>query len=517
VLRPGLSARWCPGVPGSDRYLDTLVEVKRLVIRVHNTLSGAKEELKSRKPGQLDIYICGITPYSDTHLGHARPSVFWDTVVRFLRYRGWRVRVVQNVTDVNEKVLARAELEGISERALAERYYAQYEALMDALGVSCPDAAPWVSDHIGDIIDAISDLVEHGHAYEVDGDVYFDVTTYADYGRLSGQAPEDLRAGARLEVNEAKRHPADFALWKRITDDAPAWDSPWGRGRPGWHIECSALTREYLGFDFDIHAGGSDLIFPHHENERAQSESLSTCSGPQARYWVHHGMVTGEEGKMSKSLGNFVTVEEILEEYTPQVLRLFLLSAHYGKPLTYSEDRMDEAQKAWDRLRESVINLDDMLHRIDPVDQDSDGGVTAAIEQAVTGLQEGFRSAMEDDFNTARALAAVFEAVRQLNSQLFSGDFSPAGETVLALADMRDQLEIHARILGIWPDLLEAEGQATEHAREGDLLQVLLDVRERAREEKVFELADMIRDRLEDLGYTIEDTIEGPRVRHRGS
>ena len=481
---------------------------------ISDTLSGKKRPLEPRNPGKVDIYICGITPYSDTHLGHARPSVFWDSATRYLAYRGWRVTVVQNVTDVNEKVLARAQLEGVSERELACRYYKSYEALMERLGVRPPDAAPWVSDHIEAIIESIEDLIESDHAYTVDGDVYFDVTSFADYGRLSGQLPEDLRAGARLEVDDRKRHPADFALWKAVGEDIPSWESPWGRGRPGWHIECSAMSREYLGFGFDIHAGGSDLLFPHHENERAQSESISGCQGPQARYWVHHGMVTGEDGKMSKSLGNFVTVEEVLEEFPPQVLRLFLLSAHYSKPLTYSEERMRESSKAWGRLRQFLETLDAAIEG-DSIAQETviSRRLPSDMRELADALNLNFCRAMDDDLNTARAIAAVFETIREANARLNAPNFAPTGDVLQALEDLRDALEICGRILGIWPDEDGGGEESVDASRESDLLDLLTELRERAREDKHWDYADMIRDRLSEMGYVLEDTPTGTRIK----
>ncbi|MFP4201186.1 MAG: cysteine--tRNA ligase [Clostridia bacterium] len=484
-----------------------------MTLYVTNTLSGEKEKVVPRNPGRLDMYICGITPYSDTHLGHARPSVFWDTVRRYLEYRGWRVFVVQNVTDVNEKVLARAQLEGISERELAERYHRSYEELMRELGVKPADVIPWVSDHMDQIIESIGDLLDNGHAYEVDGDVYFDVTSYRDYGRLSGQSLEDLRAGARLSLNEKKNHPADFALWKATDGTQPSWDSPWGRGRPGWHIECSAMSRQYLGFGFDIHAGGSDLVFPHHENERAQSESLSECDGVFSRYWVHHGMVRGDDGKMSKSLGNFVTVEELLQEYRPEVLRLFLLGAHYSKPLTFSEERLEESLRAWVRLARTVENLDDLVEtgvcEFGEEDAEDESG---RLSEMVETLNADFCAAMDDDLNTAKAIAAVFEAIRDLNTLIHVPNLRPTVGLLEQLQEMRDQLEICSRILGVWPETRQSD-EREDDAGKADLLELLLEVREKARESKAFDLADHIRDGLVELGYAIEDTPDGPRVR----
>lgn len=484
-------------------------------LRVFNTLSGRREELSTRDPGTVHMYICGVTPYSDTHLGHARPSVFWDAVIRYLEYRGYRVRAIQNVTDVNEKVAARAALEGVTERELAEKYTRDYDEIMQELGVAPVDEYPWVSDHMDDIVAMIEGLIERGHAYEIDGEVYFDVQSYPDYGKLSGQCMDELVAGSRVEVDERKNHPADFALWKKAPEGMETWDSPWGAGRPGWHIECSAMSLRYLGFDFDIHAGGTDLIFPHHENEIAQSEAFYGDE-PFVRYWMHHGMITGEDGKMSKSLGNFVTVQELLDDYRPEVLRHFLLSGHYSKPLTFSLERVRETERAWYRFRNSVRGLREVLEnppREDvPLAEQEAEPIVAATER----LRTEFCAAMDDDFNTSQALGKLFEAVRGANSIINAPDFRISPPVHRALSDLFDQIEICARILGIWP----VEGVGPDHSGAGDakdltadLLELLVDVREQARDRKLFDLADEIRDRLDELDVKLEDTSEGTRIR----
>ncbi len=487
-------------------------------LRVFNTLSGRREEFTTRDPGTVQMYICGVTPYSDTHLGHARPSVFWDTVIRYLQYRGYRVRAVQNVTDVNEKVAARAALEGVSERELAERYHDDYDEIMDELGVAPVDEYPWVSDHMDDIIAMIEGLIEKGHAYEIDGEVYFDVQTYPEYGKLSGQSKDELVAGSRVQVDERKKHPADFALWKKAPEGMESWRSPWAPGRPGWHIECSAMSLRYLDFGFDMHGGGTDLIFPHHENEIAQSEAHQGDE-PFVRYWIHHGMITGEDGKMSKSLGNFVTVRELLDEFRAEVLRHFLLSGHYGKPLTYSRERVTETKRAWKRFVNSVRGLREVL------DSSPREEVLLAEEEAepisawAERLRSDFCAAMDDDFNTSRALGALFEAVRGANSVINAPDFVLSAEVYRALSDLYDQIEICARVLGIWP----REGARPDQQPAGvqaqditdDLLELLVHVRETARESKLFDLADEIRDGLKELGIKLEDTPEGTRIRRR--
>ncbi len=486
-------------------------------LKATNTLTGKKETIDTRKPGQVSIYVCGITPYSDTHLGHVRPLVFWDAVIRYLEYRGFRVTTVQNVTDVNEKVLTRAQLEGLEERKLAEKYFQEYIEVSDRLKVLRMDHYPWVSDHMDQIIQMIEQLIEAGHAYEVDGNVYFDISSAPDYGALSGQALDDLIAGARLGVNAEKRHPADFALWKRIDDEEiPRWHSPWGKGRPGWHIECSAISQAYLGYGFDFHGGGSDLIFPHHENERAQSEALNQEDTPFVRHWLHHGMVTGEEGKMSKSLGNFVTARTLLDAYPPEVIRFFLLSAHYSSPLTYSRDRLEATKTAWERLVNTAEALYSLLSKTaTPEDVVLAEQEAASINDATDVLKQQFCDAMDDDFNTPRAIGAIFEGIRRVNGVINASDFVLSPEVYDQLGDFYDQLEISGNILGIWPDV-EASGLQTAEGRPGmeaDLLNLLVKVREKARSQKLWELADTIRDGLADLEIQIEDTPEGPRIR----
>ncbi|MFO8060030.1 MAG: cysteine--tRNA ligase [Bacillota bacterium] len=489
-------------------------------LRVFNTLSGRKEELETRDPGRVSIYICGVTPYSSTHLGHARPSVFWDTVIRYLRYRGFEVRAVQNVTDVNEKVAARAALEGVGEYELAARYHREYDEIMEELGVRPVDEYPWVSDHMDDILEMIEALVRRGHAYEVDGDIYFNVTTFPAYGKLSGQTPEDLVAGARVDVDDRKRHPADFALWKSAQEGMQSWDSPWGKGRPGWHIECSAMAVRYLGFGFDMHGGGTDLIFPHHENEIAQSEA-QFGDEPFVRYWIHHGMVTGEDGKMSKSLGNFVTVREILDEFRPEVVRHFLLSVHYSKPLTFSERRVEEAERAWHRLVNSVSAVRGHLLREPRTDVILADEEADPLKEAGEKLGRDFCAAMDDDFNTPRAMAAIFEAVRSVNATINAPDFVLSAPLHDVLADLSDQIEIYAGILGIWPregiESVVQKSRAVLDSADPDrteaLIDILIEVRERARKQKLWELADLIRDRLAALGLQLEDTPEGTRLK----
>ena len=489
-----------------------------MVLKVFNNYSGKKEKLELPEDRPVKIYLCGITPYSNTHLGHARPSVFWDSVVKYLQYKGLDVHVVQNVTDVNEKVLTRAKLEGISEREVAERYNREYEEVLEALDVTTIDEYPWVSDHIADIIDMVQSLIESEHAYQVDGDVYFDVTSFERYGHLSGQSLDELVAGARVEVDERKKHPADFALWKEVKGDQPGWSSPWGTGRPGWHIECSVLALKFLGFGFDFHAGGTDLIFPHHENEVAQSEAYMDDS-PFAKCWVHHGMITGEDGKMSKSLGNFITVKDLLDDYRPEVVRHFLLSAHYSTPLKYSDDRLQKSKKAVERLITSMTSLRQILSQEPEDDVPLSESESETIFDKSVDLKNEFSRAMDDDLNTPQALAAVFAAVRGVNGVINDPDFVLSQPVKEALADFGDQIEICARILGIWPqEGISAEDDARKidqliGDKDSELLELLIEVRKEARQQKLWPIADMIRDRLQDMDIYLEDTPQGTRVK----
>ncbi len=489
-----------------------------MVLRAFNTLTGRKEEVDLPKDRPVRIYVCGITPYSSTHLGHARPAVFWDTVAKYLEYRGNEVYMVQNVTDVNEKVWTRSQLEGVGEKELARRYNREYEDVLEDLGITTIDEYPWVSDHIDEIIDMVEALIEQGHAYQVDEDVFFDVSTFERYGQLSGQSPDELVAGARVEVDERKKHPADFALWKSPTENQPSWPSPWGQGRPGWHIECSAMAIKFLGFGFDFHGGGTDLIFPHHENEIAQSEAYADDS-PFVRCWIHHGMITGEDGKMSKSLGNFVTADELLSEYRPEVVRHFLLSAHYSTPLKYSEEIMKKSQRAFDRLISCVQSLDQLLDSNPEEDVPLADSEAEEVYAVADEMKREFCSAMDDDFNTARALAALFGGVRKVNGFINTPDFALSADVKQALADVKDQLEICSRILGVWPEkgiLQDDAGPDTvglESEAQQELVQLLIEVRQEAREKKLWGIADKIRDGLAELNIRLEDTPQGTRVR----
>lgn len=416
-------------------------------LRFYDTLTRRKVEFVPRDPGRVSIYACGVTPYDDSHLGHARPAIFFDVVRRYLTARGWQVRYVQNFTDIDDKIIARAAKEGVPPLELSARYADRYLAAMDALGVKRADAYPKVSEHIPLILEMVQKLVEKGHAYVGGGDVYFSVESFPAYGRLSGQRLEEIVAGARVEIGEEKRHPADFALWKAAKPGEPAWESPWGPGRPGWHIECSAMSLHYLGNHFDIHGGGIDLIFPHHENEIAQSEAY-TGDPPFVRHWLHNGLVTTKAEKMSKSLGNFTTVEAILKDFPPEFVRYFLLSVHYRSPVAFSPEALAASRRGWERLLLTWYELNRRLGTALPgrAQRTGETGETRdtretretregdnllvnpePLELSVAQARETFDRAMADDWNTPVAISALFDLARAVNLALQAGLPTAAG------------------------------------------------------------------------------------------
>lgn len=355
------------------------------------------------------MYVCGVTPYNHPHIGNARPFVTWDVIRRYMKHVGYKVTYVQNFTDVDDKIINTSNGEGVSWDTIANRYIDSYFEVMDALGVQRADIYPRVSTHIDDIIAMIQTLIDKGYAYELDGDVYYSVEKFEHYGELSGRTLDDMEAGARIEVDGRKKNPMDFALWKAAKPGEPYWESPWGNGRPGWHIECSAMSQKYLGTEFDFHGGGSDLIFPHHENEIAQSEG---CSGqhPAVRYWLHNGFITINSEKMSKSLNNFFLVKDILEQYSPDALRYFLLSTHYRSPLDFSDERLEEANKSLERLSTAIENLL-YLEKCEPGSCDE---AQRLLEKA-KAYEEEFEDAMSDDFNTALATSSMFGLAKEIN------------------------------------------------------------------------------------------------------
>ena len=446
-------------------------------MRLYDTLSGQLHDFDSPN-GQVRMYVCGITPYSSSHIGHAMSAVSFDVVRRYLEFRGFNVKHVQNFTDIDDKMIAAANERGIEVSDLAYVNIQEYIDAMEELNVAPAHEYPRATQEIDKIVEIIQSLIDKGYAYDVDGDVYFRVRRDEDYGKLSHRSIDDLLSGARVEIDERKEDVLDFALWKSQKPDEPAWDSPWGPGRPGWHIECTAMSIKYLGESIDIHGGGEDLVFPHHENEIAQSESFTDVE-PFARFWLHNGMLRLGVEKMSKSLGNIISLPEALDKFEPQALRLFFLSSHYRSPLFYSEEVVHSQERAIRRLRQAV--------RVE-----SGSGPSVDAE----AFRTRFIEAMDDDLNTPRALAAMFDLAREINrGRENDADVSDAQQT---LADL-------ASVLGL--DLTDTDEDAGASA--GPFIQLLVDLRTDLRAARQFDQADRIRDELANLGVSLEDTPSG--------
>lgn len=463
-------------------------------LHVYNTLTKSKEKFEPLREGQVRMYVCGPTTYNYIHLGNARPIVVFDTVRRYLQYLGYQVTYVQNFTDVDDKIINKAQEEKSEPLALAAKYIDEYFKDADKLNVKRADVHPKVSEHINEIINFVKKLIEKGKAYEIDGDVYFSVRKFDDYGKLSGRSVDDLLAGARIEVDARKKDPLDFALWKKAKDGELSWSSPWGQGRPGWHIECSAMSCKYLGDEFDIHGGGSDLIFPHHENEIAQTESLG--EKPMAKYWLHNGFITVNQEKMSKSLGNFFLLRDILAKFDPMVVRFFLLSTHYRSPIDFDDERLQVAQRGLERLRNAYAQLEYGLKNAGS----SENG--AKLIAATKNAQEQFVQAMNDDFNTALAIAALFDLARDINTYSSEKELDKD-----ALAGAKKVFEDLMGVIGINLAVEQGEkGQILE-----GLMELIIEIRQTARKNKDFTTADLIRDKLKELGVILEDAPQGTK------
>ncbi len=478
-------------------------------IVVYNSLTRSKEPFEPLTPGKVRMYVCGVTVYDDPHVGHARCYVAFDAIYRHFLARGYEVEYLRNFTDVDDKIIARAAENGEDPAALAQRYIDSFSEDMDALGVLPPSGEPRATEHIAEIIAAVSGLIEGGHAYAVDGDVYFAVDSFAPYGRLSGRDPQDMRAGARVQVDQRKKSPLDFALWKSSKPGEPWWDSPWGRGRPGWHIECSVMSTKYLGATFDIHGGGKDLIFPHHENEVAQAEALS--GQPFARYWVHNGFVRVNQEKMSKSLGNFFTIKDILKTTRPEALRLFLLSKHYRSPLDFSDAALKEAAQGLERLYNALLAADQAAAE-EPASRITKAADLAWLEE-IDQAVERFEAGMDDDFNTAAATGALF-ALARIANRLASEPVKPERDALLGLCAARLR-QLGGRLGILCLDPVEfLQGQGAPAAADGPdpaWIEEQLALRAQARKDKNFAEADRIRDELTGLGVLLEDTPQGTR------
>jgi cysteinyl-tRNA synthetase len=473
------------------------------VLAIYNTLTGKKEPFQSLVPGTVRMYVCGVTVYDYCHIGHARSALVFDVIRRYLEYSGYRVEFAKNFTDVDDKIIKRANEQGVSCETITSKFIQAYYEDMGKLGVRPASIEPKATDHMADIIRLTQTLIAKGMAYQIDGDVYFEVAKYPDYGRLSKRKPDDLQAGARVEVDERKRHPMDFALWKSSKPGEPAWDSPWGPGRPGWHIECSAMSIKHLGETFDIHGGGMDLIFPHHENEIAQS--CGATGKEFARYWVHNGFVQVNQEKMSKSLGNFFTIREIFEksewseEVTGEILRYFLLSTHYHGPLDFSDQALKEAKNA-------LNGFYDLFARL----AEPGGNVSAepALHQAVDRSRAGFNVAMEDDFNTPVVIAEVQRLRGDVNKLLDQGLSTEARKAA------REAFRSLGRVLGLFQlDQWQFKTASGPFHREEPIIDAVIEAkveeRNEARRKKDFKKADEIRKYLADHGIIIEDKPDG--------
>jgi len=477
-----------------------------MTIKVYNTLTKKKEEFVPIKPGEAKIYVCGVTPYNHPHVGNARPFVTWDVIRRFLEHEGFNVTHVQNFTDVDDKIIKTANEKGVQWYDICNRYIHSYFEVMDKLRVRRAHVYPRVSEHIAEIIAMVENLVKNGHAYVVDNDVYYRVQSFDRYGELSGRTLDDMQAGARVDVDERKDHPMDFALWKGAKPGEPSWDSPWGKGRPGWHIECSAMSMKYLGNSFDFHGGGSDLIFPHHENEIAQSEG-TTCHHPFVHYWLHNGFITVNEEKMSKSLGNFFMVVDILKQFDPETLRFFIVSTHYRSPLNFSDERLREAQKSLERLRNAKKILAELAKIMGAGSTDK----SKALENEARILRNNFMNAMRDDFNTALAISYMFDMAKKINAYKNElADAKPDGKLVCVLNTIYAEM---CGIIGILEDehleIMESTVENRDNSKDAALVQMIIDMRQEARKNKNFALADKLRNDLAAIGIVLQDTSEG--------
>jgi cysteinyl-tRNA synthetase len=486
-----------------------------MALRVYNTLSGGKEEFEPLDPGKVRMYVCGVTVYDHCHIGHARANVVFDVIYRYLRYLDYDVTYVRNYTDIDDKIINRALKEGVPFNLISERFIAEFDRDMARLGLELPTHQPKATDHITEIIDIVKALVAKGFAYQAGGDVYYCVEKFDGYLKLSGRNLEEMQAGARIEVDERKRHPMDFALWKEAKPGEPYWDSPWGKGRPGWHIECSAMSMKYLGDTFDIHGGGKDLIFPHHENEIAQSEAAT--GSPFVKYWLHNGFVNINAEKMSKSLGNFFTIKEVLEKYDSELLRFFLLSAHYRSPLDFSDQNLTEAETGLERIYKALGGIDEALDgKAGSTGMDAAPHNEAAneLKEKVDTFRERFREAMDDDFNTALALGNVFDLVRSVNRVVAEVGGTP-GRAREILNAAKACITGLGGVLGIFMSepavyLARIKGRKMAGlAISPEEIGLLVEERAAARKARNFKRSDEIRDMLLVRGVELLDGAQG--------
>ena len=472
-------------------------------MQIYNSLSRRKEEFVPLEPGKIGIYACGVTVYDLCHIGHARSLVVFDVIYRYLQYRGYDVTFVRNFTDIDDKIIKRSNERGITWKALAEQYIEEFYVDMDRLGLLKPTHEPRATDHIEEIINLVRQLEEKGLAYEVDGDVYYRLQSFKGYGKLSGKNIDDLLSGARVEVDDRKESPLDFALWKRSKADEPSWPSPWGEGRPGWHIECSAMSQKFLGDTFDIHGGGKDLIFPHHENEIAQSEGAS--GKPLANYWVHNGFVNIDQEKMSKSLGNFLTIRELLEDCHPEVLRFFVVANHYRSPIDFSQENVEVAAAGLERLYLSLDRLDEESVGLGAAE-------LCSLDDRIKAWRQDFIDAMDDDFNSAAAVAVLFEVSKEINRWLDEEKASDKPQVAVRVAGFLREVGGPLGLLQEKPrDFLQRTTGKVGDQLEAAEIESLIAERSAARKERNWAEADRVRDLLDEKGIVLKDSADGTK------
>lgn len=461
---------------------------KEVTMKIFDTLTKKKQELKPAAGRNISIYLCGPTVYDYGHLGHGRSAIVFDVLRKYLIYRGFKVTFVRNWTDIDDKTIERARKKGISVKELTENFIEVYRKDFSELNILEPDYDPKPTEHVAEILDLIKKLFDNGHAYTLTDGVYYDISTFAEYGRLSGQPLEELKSGARVKVSDEKRNPGDFVLWKLEKPGEPSWESPWGRGRPGWHIECSAMSVKFLGSEFDIHCGGQDLTFPHHEDEIAQSKGAGFGF---ARYWMHNGFLNIDNEKMSKSLGNFFTLREVFEKFSPLTVRFFLLSAHYRAPLNFSDDTLRQADHALKRYN-------DFIQRVAEISEKNEAGNgTGQIKGLIEKSKEGFEAGLDDDLNISKSLASIADFVRDINTLIDNEEVSAGGSKIILdfLKDVNTVLGVFSFEKGMLPEEIEKQ----------------IEERNRARVKKDFKNADLIRQNLLDLGVILEDKKDGTR------
>lgn len=481
-------------------------------LRFYNTLTRKKEKFVPIKEGKIGIYVCGITAYDVCHIGHARSALVFDVIYRYLKYAGYDVTYVKNFTDVDDKIIGKANTEGSTIYDVSERYIKAHNEDMDNLGVARPTITPKATENIKGIIRFIDTLMEKDFAYVVDGDVYYSVEKFEEYGKLSGRELDDMLAGARIDVDKKKKNPFDFVLWKSSKEGEPWWNSPWGRGRPGWHIECSAMSQRFLGDTFDIHGGGEDLIFPHHENEIAQSESAT--GKPFVNYWIHNGFIKVNDEKMSKSLGNALTIKEILTTCHPEVLRFFVLQSHYKTYIDFSDSSIAKARVSVERFYAVLKKIKDLLHEGEDFSDISEKDLSGEDEEIfnkIRMLPGRFKEAMDDDFNTAKAIGYLFDTVRVINGYI-ANDFISTSESLFVLSETKKHMKSVGKVMGLLredPDEYFEKDRQREAGKSGvDIEEVerLIDERKKARESRDWARADQLRDHLISKGIVIKDT-----------